>query len=102
MQLATSPLVRQNLQILRSEPVVFIVDDDVSVRESLELLVSTAGWRPETFASAAAFLLEQDAWGTDLGRQGLPFWLPGGSTENLLGLRNMAEANRTRGEGDTP
>jgi FixJ family two-component response regulator len=36
--------------------VVFVVDDDVSVRESLELLVSTAGWRPETFASAAEFL----------------------------------------------
>ena len=37
-------------------PIVFVVDDDVSVRESLELLVSTAGWRPETFASAAEFL----------------------------------------------
>ena len=36
--------------------VVFVVDDDVSVRESLELLVSTTGWRPETFASAAEFL----------------------------------------------
>jgi FixJ family two-component response regulator len=36
--------------------VVFVVDDDVSVRESLELLVSTAGWRPEIFASAAEFL----------------------------------------------
>jgi FixJ family two-component response regulator len=32
------------------------VDDDVSVRESLELLIYSAGWRPETFASAAAFL----------------------------------------------
>jgi FixJ family two-component response regulator len=37
-------------------PVVFIVDDDVSVRESLELLVSQAGWRPEVFASAQEFL----------------------------------------------
>jgi FixJ family two-component response regulator len=36
--------------------IVFIVDDDVSVRESLELLVRTAGWRPETFASAQDFL----------------------------------------------
>jgi FixJ family two-component response regulator len=35
---------------------VFIVDDDVSVRESLELLIESAGWNPETFASAAAFL----------------------------------------------
>lgn len=37
-------------------PMVFIVDDDVSVRESLELLVRTQGWQPETFASAAEFL----------------------------------------------
>jgi len=37
-------------------PTVFVVDDDVSVRESLELLVISAGWRPETFASAADFL----------------------------------------------
>jgi len=35
---------------------VFIVDDDVSIRESLELLVSSAGWQPETFASAQDFL----------------------------------------------
>jgi len=37
-------------------PVVFVVDDDVSVRESLEALIRWAGWRPETFASAQAFL----------------------------------------------
>jgi len=37
-------------------PIVFIVDDDISVRESLELLIQTQGWRPETFASAAEFL----------------------------------------------
>ena len=37
-------------------PVVFIVDDDVSVRESLEALIRTEGWRPETFASARDFL----------------------------------------------
>ena len=37
-------------------PVVFVVDDDISVRESLELLIRTAGWRPETFVSAQAFL----------------------------------------------
>lgn len=38
------------------KPVVFIVDDDVSVRESLELLICSLGWRPETFASAKEFL----------------------------------------------
>jgi FixJ family two-component response regulator len=37
-------------------PLVFIVDDDISVRESIELLVAHAGWRPEVFASAEAFL----------------------------------------------
>jgi len=36
--------------------IVFVVDDDVSVRESLELLIRTAGWQPETFASAQDFL----------------------------------------------
>ena len=39
-----------------SIPVVFIVDDDVSVRESLELLVRHEGWHPQTFASAQEFL----------------------------------------------
>ena len=33
-----------------------MVDDDVSVRESLEGLISFAGWQPETFASASEFL----------------------------------------------
>ena len=28
-------------------PIVFVVDDDVSVRESLELSIGTAGWRPD-------------------------------------------------------
>ena len=37
-------------------PIVFIVDDDVSVRESLELLVRNENWKPETFASAQQFL----------------------------------------------
>ena len=37
-------------------PIVFVVDDDVSIRESLELLIRWAGWRPETFASAQDFL----------------------------------------------
>ena len=37
-------------------PLVFIVDDDISVRESLQALISFEGWRPETFASAEEFL----------------------------------------------
>ena len=39
-----------------STPIVFVVDDDISVRESLEALVRFAGWQPETFASAQEFL----------------------------------------------
>ena len=39
-----------------STPIVFVVDPDPSVRESLELLVRAAGWRAETFASAQQFL----------------------------------------------
>src|SRR5271154_6334844 len=37
-------------------PVVFIVDDDVSVRESLELMVRDENWKPQSFASAQEFL----------------------------------------------
>jgi FixJ family two-component response regulator len=37
-------------------PIVFVVDDDISVRESLELLIRYAGWQTETFASAEEFL----------------------------------------------
>lgn len=44
-------------------PVVFIVDDDVSVRESLELLILESGWKPELFASAQEFLARPRALG---------------------------------------
>jgi FixJ family two-component response regulator len=37
-------------------PVVCVVDDDVSVRESLESLIAAAGWRPQVYASAEEFL----------------------------------------------
>jgi RNA polymerase sigma factor (sigma-70 family) len=37
-------------------PIVFVVDDDISVRESLEALIRCEGWKPETFASAQEFL----------------------------------------------
>jgi FixJ family two-component response regulator len=35
---------------------VVIIDGDVSVRESLQRLIRTAGWEPESFASAEEFL----------------------------------------------
>ncbi len=37
-------------------PIVFIVDDDISVRESLDSLIASEGWQPEMFASAHEFL----------------------------------------------
>jgi FixJ family two-component response regulator len=40
---------------MSSTPIVFVVDSDASVRESLELLICAAGWRAETFATAREF-----------------------------------------------
>jgi FixJ family two-component response regulator len=37
-------------------PIVFVVDDDISVRESLEALIRDEGWRPRLFESARGFL----------------------------------------------
>jgi FixJ family two-component response regulator len=42
--------------ISHAAPIVFVVDDDISVRESLELSLRCEGWEPETFASAQEFL----------------------------------------------
>ena len=42
--------------LMPQTPIVFVVDDDVSVRESLELMIGTAGWEPAIFASAQEFL----------------------------------------------
>jgi FixJ family two-component response regulator len=42
--------------MLPATPIVFVVDDDISVRESLDLLIRCEGLQPETFASAQEFL----------------------------------------------
>jgi len=42
--------------LLGMGPIVFVVDDDSSVRESLELLIRCEGWQPETFSSGQEFL----------------------------------------------
>ncbi len=47
MRISTMPLAKS---------IVFVVDDDISVRESLELMIQEAGWEPKLFASAQAFL----------------------------------------------
>jgi FixJ family two-component response regulator len=46
----------ERLPMSHVAPIVFVVDDDVSVRESLEALVRYAGWQVESFASAQDFL----------------------------------------------
>ena len=53
-----STATRKNEVAAMPDPpaIVFVVDDDVSVRESLELLIKSAGWRPETFVTALEFL----------------------------------------------
>jgi FixJ family two-component response regulator len=45
-----------SIPISHATPIVFVVDDDISVRESLELLIRCAGWHPQLFASAQEFL----------------------------------------------
>ncbi len=55
----TSAIASRSIEVLTMPdvtPLVFVVDDDVSVRESLELLIKNAGWKPELFASAQDFL----------------------------------------------
>jgi FixJ family two-component response regulator len=44
-------------------PVVYVVDDDISVREALEALIQAAGWRPSAFSSADQFLAHPHALG---------------------------------------
>jgi len=40
----------------QATPIVCVVDDDISVRESLEALIQSVGWQPEVYASAQEFL----------------------------------------------
>src|SRR5262245_29346016 len=57
MSLASAPdRGLRSLAMLDATPIVFVVDDDISVRESLKSLIGFAGWEPLTFASAAEFL----------------------------------------------
>jgi FixJ family two-component response regulator len=44
------------LYISNAEPIVFVVDDDISVRKTLESLIHCGGWQSKTFASAHEFL----------------------------------------------
>jgi FixJ family two-component response regulator len=85
-------------------PIVFVVDDDVSVRESLESLIRCEGWKPLTFASAQEFLdyprvLVPNCLVLDVSLPGL----------NGLGLQRLVAGERTdmpiifiTGYGDVP
>jgi FixJ family two-component response regulator len=56
MRTETHPEFSLSLPPPHSTPVVFVVDDDISVRDSLELMIRFAGWKPELFATAQEFL----------------------------------------------
>ena len=57
MNPASSPFHESRSSLMSCDtPTVFVVDDDISVRESLESLIRVAGWHPRTFSSAQEFL----------------------------------------------
>ena len=56
MDLMTARNGLSGMPMSRSLPVVFVVDDDISVRESLEALILHEGWQPKVFDSAQEFL----------------------------------------------
>jgi FixJ family two-component response regulator len=87
-----------------SKAIVFVVDDDVSMREALESLIRSAGFRVETFASAQDFLARRRADGPAC--LVLDVRLPGLSGLDLQ--KRIVEANREipivfiTGHGDVP
>ena len=87
-----------------SKAIVFVVDDDVSMREALESLIRSAGFKVETFASAQAFLARRRA--DVLACLVLDVQLPGLSGLDLQ--KRIIEANREipivfiTGHGDVP
>jgi FixJ family two-component response regulator len=57
MDSAHAPVQRSSSSaVSHTAPVVFVVDEDVSARDSLQSLIRGAGWQPEVFASAGEFL----------------------------------------------
>ena len=86
------------------DAIILVVDDDVSVREALEGLIGSAGWRVETFASAQEFLARPPA--DTPGCLVLDVRLPGLSGLDLQ--KRMAEINLEipiifiTGQGDVP
>ena len=56
--MSSAPQIIENLssQLSQSTPIVFVIDPDSAVHESLGLLISCQGWSPKTFRSAEDFL----------------------------------------------
>src|SRR6059036_2686900 len=88
----------------QTTPIVFVVDDDISVRESLDLLIRNAGWQPELLATAQEFLARPRILAPSC--LVLDVTLPG---LNGLELQRRIAANRTdmpiifiTGHGDIP
>src|ERR1700720_841294 len=90
MSLASAPAYQlSSPPMSHATPIVFVVDDDVSVREWLELLLRPAGWQPETFAFAQEFLPRRPVFG--------PTWLVPGLNSpvlNVLDLQKRAAVDR--------
>lgn len=86
------------------KPTVFVVDDDISICESLSLLIEGSGWKPETFVSAQSFLARPPVDCASC--LVLDVWLPG---LNGLALQKHLARDRTdipiifiTGRGDIP
>ena len=56
MSPASAPRQSKSASQPHTTATVFVVDDDISVRESLELMIRSEGWQPQIFASAQEFL----------------------------------------------
>jgi FixJ family two-component response regulator len=84
-------------------PIVFVVDDDVSVRESLQALIGSAGYRVEVFDSAEAFLAHP--WQPTAGCLVLDVSLPelsGLDLQNRLASQDALPIIFITGHGDIP
>ncbi|MCE3257271.1 MAG: two component transcriptional regulator, LuxR family [Nitrobacter vulgaris] len=88
---------------MEAKPTVLVVDDDSSVRHSLRLLIESAGWQSETFASAQEFLARPRTSGASCLL--LDVFLPdinGCDLQNLLADRPEVPIIFMSGHGDVP
>jgi FixJ family two-component response regulator len=86
---------------MEATPTVFVVDDDASIRHSLRLLIESAGWQPETFASAEEFLKHPQTSGANCLL--LDVFLPdinGCDLQDLLAARTEMPIIFMSGRGD--